>query len=254
MENDTCLFMYSLKGSHSRPETVSGRLHSNDISHVIQSSHNKRQSSQRTHFKFVSSPNKTGNEKLEQGAVCNYLMQQDLSVYQVSNISDSTIVEDNIRNTQINVFGAFKSALSLKVSVGVEPTSCVVKEVFQSVISLYFNGSILIENVENLIFCIECNQLRVKNTKNCIVIAHVSSQDVIVEGCCELKFGSLLEDGVIKEATYLVNDLHWPKKTEKNPNVSILDGQYPSIDNLINASFDLDLQITLNRNALSIGL
>lgn len=212
---------------------------------TIQRSSDKRLSHHELRFKFFGSPNKTENEPTKQINHCKDFLQDESSIYELSKIINSTVVEDDILSTHMYIAQIHQSAIAVKLSAGVEPTSCMVKGVNQSAIFLGFNGSILLENVENLIFFINCNQLRMKNAKNCIVIANVISQCVIVEACCNLKFGSSLKDDTVKEPTYEVNDLNWPKRDERNPHVLGLDRQYSSVASLIKTHFKLDLKTIL---------
>lgn len=222
------------------------------ISVAIKASSDKRLLRRELQFKFFGPPSKSVNDISSQRNGLEVDFQHDLYIYNLANITSSTIVEDDILNSQIDLTEIHRSAISLRLSDCIIPTSCLVKGVSQSVISLGFGDSISLENVENLIFIINCHQLRIKNADNCIVIANVKSQDAIVEGCNKLKTGSPHGSNGVKPPLYSVNDLNWPTRNEVNPYVSGVERQYNSLESLISAHFDLDLQIVLKSKLTAI--
>lgn len=155
--------------------------------------------------------------------------------HSLANLNDETIVDPtNSRElTQLN--NIRKSFISLGFSKNTQHMPYLARDIESSIIILGSNSSILFDQVLDLIIIAHCHQLRMKNVRNSLVLAQISSKNALLENCSSLLYGTLTK-GMIQKPNYNISDLNWPSENYHNPSNISIERNCATFESLIKSS------------------
>lgn len=171
-------------------------------------------------FIFKGTPTDASSKKFQ---LPNELKLNKLrtNTYQLEDVRKKVLIKELLCVELVELTRLMNCGILLRCSAKYSSIPCHVKEVTFSIICLISDGSVHCEQTDSLILIVSAHQVRLRNVKNTTVLADIASNEVIIEDCSNITFGSL-SNGKISEPSYVINDLKWLKNQEKNPSISLL--------------------------------